>query len=249
MHQLFQGRIVHNRLIPTPHSFSYHIALFYFDLQRLDTAFSKVKFYGVNTAALASFQRKDYYGDPDIPLIKEIQSLVKERTGMSSCLSEKLKIFLLTSIRTFGFCFNPVSFYFCYDEANQLQALVADVTNTPWHKRYAYVLDCRIGQEKGVYRFTCDKNFHVSPFMSMDMQYEWLVTKNHDSITIQMHLSQQSLAVFSASLHLYEITLTNAQLYKKLFLHIPIAIKTVVLIYVNAMVLFLKRVPFYSYPK
>ena len=83
---------------------------------------------------------------------------------------------LLTHLRYFGYSFNPVSFYYCFDATGtRVETIVAEITNTPWKERHAYVLPVAAAsaQRRGAWRFSFDKQFHVSPFMPMDMRYDW----------------------------------------------------------------------------
>ena len=83
------------------------------------------------------FRRSDYLGDPAVPLADAVRALVAERLGSAP----QGPIRLLTHLRTFGHCFNPVSFYYCFAaDGERLEAIVAEVTNTPWGERHAYVL-------------------------------------------------------------------------------------------------------------
>ena len=80
---------------------------------------------------------------------------------------------LLTQLRSFGHCFNPVSFYYCFDAGGErVQAVVAEVTNTPWGERHAYVIETAQPRHVAVLAGELDKALHVSPFMGMDHRYE-----------------------------------------------------------------------------
>ncbi len=111
------------------------------------------------------FRRSDYLGRRRVPLADSVRALVAERLGAPP----DGPIRLLTQLRTLGHCFNPVSFYYCYDESERLRALVAEVTNTPWGERHAYVIGA--GAER-IIQGGMDKALHVSPFMEMDQRYE-----------------------------------------------------------------------------
>src|SRR3954447_5669153 len=118
---------------------------------------------------LVRFERSDYLGDPRIPLDEAVRALVAERTGNRPAGP----IRVLTQLRSFGYCFNPVSFYYCFDEAGErVQTVVAEVTNTPWGERHAYVVERR---GPGILKGDSEKVLHVSPFMGMDHRYDWRV--------------------------------------------------------------------------
>ena len=82
---------------------------------------------------------------------------------------------LLTHLAYFGYCFNPVSFYYCFDAAGErVETIVAEVDNTPWGERHVYVLDpARDEGRDGRHRYRFPKAFHVSPFLPMEIDYDW----------------------------------------------------------------------------
>ena len=99
---------------------------------------------------------------------------------------------MLTNFRYFGFGMNPVSFYYCFDTAGErVETVVAEVSNTPWNERHCYVLSFAVSDAAAMHlhdeqtgtesqstgRFENPKEFHVSPFMPMDMTYRWRVTE------------------------------------------------------------------------
>ena len=112
MHSIYQGIITHTRSSPKKHSFSYKTNMLYLDLDKINEAFSGKVFWSYNKPNFASFYRSDFYGDKNKTIKKSIQALLIKKIN----LNHKGKIFLLTTIRFFGYSFNPVSFYYCFDE-------------------------------------------------------------------------------------------------------------------------------------
>ena len=138
--------------------------------------------YGLHQARFspASFRRTDHLGDPQVPLADAVRNLVEERTGWRPVGP----IRLLTLLRNWGYYFCPLCLYYCFDRSGQtVDAVVAEVSNTPWHERHWYVLwqGNRIGEPSQL-RFRHPKGFHVSPFMDMDMQYEWHLARTRGTI-------------------------------------------------------------------
>ena len=134
---VYTGRLRHRRFGPVPHAFSYGITLLWLDLAELDDVFRGRWLWSVRRPALARFRREDYLGGDGQPLDVAVRDRVARETGRRP----KGPIRLLTQIRMLGFCFNPVSFYYCYDEHDtRVEAIVAEITNTPWNERHAYVL-------------------------------------------------------------------------------------------------------------
>jgi DUF1365 family protein len=113
---------------------------------------------------------------------------------------------LLTHLRYFGYCMNPVSFYYCFDEAGDtLQNIVAEITNTPWGERHQYVLRAEAGGADAanrLKRFDFAKQFHVSPFMPMDMQYRWTLGVPSRRLFVNMRNFKGAAQMFDATLSL-----------------------------------------------
>jgi uncharacterized protein len=157
---------------------------------------------------------------------------------------------LLTHLRYFGYRFNPVSFYYCYGgDGETLEAIIAEITNTPWGEQHAYVLDEGLnsgGQEKKRYQF--DKAFHVSPFMGMNQHYTWHFNAPAASIGIHMDNCENGASLFDATMNLKRCEITSRSLARVLAQYPLITVQVVVAIYWQALRLWLKRTPFHSHP-
>ncbi|KAA3624832.1 MAG: DUF1365 domain-containing protein, partial [Proteobacteria bacterium] len=168
---IYVGQVRHRRFAPARHGFSYRLFMMYLDLSELDRVFDGRWLWSATRPALARFRRSDYLGDPGVNLDTAVRDLVEAR-GVPRPTGP---IRLLTHLRYFGYCFNPASFYYCFDAGGRfVEAIVVEVTNTPWAERHAYVLTA----EKNGDPVTCRnlalrKGFHVSPFMPMDIDYDW----------------------------------------------------------------------------
>jgi len=155
----------------------------YLDLEELPKLFDGRWLWSARGPALAWFRRADYLGDPEVPLRDEVCRLVRERTGVA--LDGPVR--LLTHLRFLGHCFNPVSFYYCFDAAGeQVRSVVAEVTNTPWHERHAYVLPVDPRPGTRVIRGEFAKALHVSPLMGMDHTYDWRLTEPGESLSVHI---------------------------------------------------------------
>ena len=172
--------------------------------------------------------------------------MVEQRTGQRP----NGPIRLLTHLRYFGYAFNPVSFYFCYDQADtQVKTIVAEVTNTPWDERHCYVLDESQNQaHTHKKRYTFDKTFHVSPFMDMDMQYQWHFVEPGKQLSIHMENMRREQKVFDATMTLERKPITGSRLAQVLIRYPFMTGKVIAAIYFQALRLWLKRCPFYPHP-
>ena len=158
---------------------------------------------------------------------------------------------VLTHLRYFGHNFNPVTFYYCFDPAGrEVEAIVANITNTPWGERHSYVLDARqsIGTEKEK-NFRFKKNFHVSPFFDMEMEYDWRFSDPGDELRIQMVNYREETQLFKARLTLKKLELNGRNLARMLIAYPPITLKVIAGIYWQALILRIKGATFYTHPE
>ena len=243
MNAIYKGTISHTRFVPKKHTFNYKVNMLYIDLDKISESFAKNWFWSANKFNLASFKRSDFFGDTK----KSIKNSINELLFETLQYKHVGKIFLLTNIRYFGYCFNPVSFYYCEDSKGKLIAIVSHITNTPWDEKYAYVNDCRDIPSSSKH-FEFDKAFHVSPFMPMNMKYKWIFSTPKDFLFVSMDNIKKDTLCFNATLKLTKKAWTPQALNRILFLSLPFSIKTIFLIYWNALVLAIKRVKFYSHP-
>ena len=182
---LYVGHLRHRRFAPRRNDFRYRIYFTLIDLDELPTLFKNRWFWSSRRPALAWFRRADYLGDPATPLVEAVRDRVEQETGRRP----SGPIRLLTHLRQFGYNFNPVSFYYVYDATGrELETVVAEITNTPWDERHSYVLSVVNAERVGakVFRWQFDKRFHVSPFLPMDMRYDWRFTAPGDSLDVHM---------------------------------------------------------------
>ena len=242
---IYTGNIRHRRFKPVPHEFSYRLYLVYLDLDELDEVEQTSKLLSTRKRALAEFRRSDHYGDPNQPLKQSIEALVTEQTGYTP----KGPIRLLTHLRYFGYVFNPVSFYYCFNETgDNVDCVVAEVNNTPWGEQHCYVLQLDQNAGVPVKRTSSGKAMHVSPFMPMDMQYDWRIGTPDESLNLHMANLKESEKIFDATLTLKKKPLSTSVLASSLIKYPLLTIKVMAAIHWQAIRLWLKRVPFHPHP-
>ncbi len=244
---IYTGHVRHRRFSPVPHAFNYRLFMMYVDLDELPTVFENRWFWSVDRTNLASFRRRDHVGDPIIPLDESIRQLVEAKTGHRPTGP----IRLLTHLRYFGYVFNPVSFYFCYDRSDgYVNTIVAEITNTPWGERHCYVLgpeDNRANGRRKHYRL--DKAFHISPFMDMGIVYDWRFTEPTSQLAIHMENLQDGRPFFDATMRLERQELSGSSLVRVLVQYPLMTAKVIGAIHWQALRLWIKGVPLFAHPK
>lgn len=237
---IYQGRVMHRRYTPKQHQFSYHLFMVYLDLDELGTVFEGIPFWSDNgSRALAYFRRSDYLEPYDIPLQQVVRNIIYDQAQVQ----HTGPIRMLTHLRILGFCFNPVTFYYCFDDTDsKLEFVIAEITNTPWNERHQYLVDMR---ESNSMSFA--KVFHVSPFLDMDMQYDWKFAMPADKILVNMEVEKQQ-RYLTANMSLTKKPINRSNMIKLLLRSGLVNYKVVWGIYWQAAKLYLKRVPFYPHP-
>lgn len=243
---IYEGQVRHRRMSPAPHEFSYRMFMMYLDLDELPKLFRGRWLWSARRPALARFRRRHHLGESGVPLDRAVRECVMEETGTFPAGP----IRLLTHLQYFGHVFNPVSFYYCFDsEDRYVETIVAEVNNTPWGERHCYVLPAsESAQGGGFNRFTPEKVMHVSPFMPMDIDYDWRFSPPGDSLNVHMENHRQGSKVFDATLVLKRKEITGASLAGALAAFPFMTMKVVVAIYWQALRLWLKKVPFHTHP-
>jgi DUF1365 family protein len=243
---VYDGWIAHRRHTPVEHAFRYRHAMLYLDLDELPATLDAHPLYSARRPALAWFRRSDHLGPPQRPLADCVRDLVAERTGTRPAGPVRL----LTTLRTLGHAFNPVSFHYCFDAAaERVEAVVAHVTNTPWGESHAYVLERSTGGG-AVMRDTLDKAFHVSPFIGMDGHYDWRVSEPGERLLVEIdERGPNGAPVFDATLSLRRRELTRTQLSRTLARFPATSLRVLTLIYWNALRLKLRGAPYHRHPE
>ncbi len=238
---IYVGAVRHRRFDATAHAFSVRLYFVYLDLAELDRAFAGRWLWSHRRLAPMRFRRRDYFGPPDVPLVDAVKDAVARRIGVRPDGAVRL----LTNLRSWGYLFNPVSFYYCFDRSGRLAAVLAEITNTPWGERHHYVLPAR---PDGVVEGSFDKAFHVSPFQPMEQRYRWRLTAPGDRLFVHMENQAADRTVFDASLTAARRPWTGRTLAGILLRHPWMTGKVVLSIYWQALRLWWKRATFHPHP-
>lgn len=243
---IFTGTVRHRRFTPRSHQFSYKLSMFCFDIDNLPNSLKDIKHVSIEQFNWFSFRRKNYLSHPEIPLDTYARQLVVAKFNTYP----KGKIYLLTHLSCLGYCFNPISLYFIFDETNQrLDYLIIEVTNTPWGEKHNYLLETSVKPKSEVYRYQFQKELHVSPFMAMHYEYQFNLKLNKQKIIVHMENHLDGKKDFDVTLILAASAQKETS-FKKVFRHYSlITYKVTAAIYWQALKLWIKGVPFHAHPK
>lgn len=228
---IYEGTITHSRTAPKMHKFIYKACYFYFDLNKTSE---------LNTLEpLVSFNAKNYLSATEI--LKNIDYKFGDH-----CSPDIKRVFALTQLSYLGFCFNPVSFYYCFGDNDKLLYVVSQITNTPWGEKNINCFDYQTTDGKNKF----PKNFHVSPFMPMEIEYDWEFNIPGKVIDVIMSntLHDEKSPFFFAHLKLKAKELNQKNILINFIIYPLMSFKTIAGIYWQALILYLKQVPFYTHP-
>jgi len=248
---IYKGVISHKRFSPKPHQFSYKISMLGFVLEELDHVTSEHLLLGTQWFNPLQFNEKDYLKSELGSLKQRIANKVKQLGGKW----DEYKVFMLVQCRCLGVYFSPINFYYCIDVEGQCSLVLAEVSNTPWNERHYYLVNVdptqmNDGQQDYIdKKYINKKDFHVSPFMELNMNYHWLIKHSPDDFLINIQnftpisVANKAEKVFEANMILSKQQLKSFALIKS-WLSLPFTVvKIVSLIYWQALKLFIKKIP------
>jgi DUF1365 family protein len=220
----------------------------FLDLKELPTLFDIHPLWSYQRWNVAFFHRKDHFGDPSVPLDTAVRDLIQTNFGNRPVGP----IRMLTHLRYFGYCFNPASFYYCYDDSDiRVETIVVEIHNTPWGERHCYVFGDSQNEHPVDHwrRYRFNKNFHVSPFIDMDIQYDWRFRVPGDTIRVHMIDIEKHKKLFDATLMLKRQPISHKGLTRVLIKYPLMTMKVTTMIHFQALRLLLKNTPFFTHPK
>ncbi|MFO1418390.1 MAG: DUF1365 domain-containing protein [Methylotetracoccus sp.] len=243
---IYRGVVSHQRFSPVAHRFTYRLYMIYLDLGELDTVFAGRWLWSTRRPAVAWFRRRDHFGDPSVPLDRAVRETVERLSG----ITVDGPVRLLTHLRYFGYCFNPISIFYCFDgDGRTLKAVLAEVTNTPWGERRCYVLPAAPSDTDANTPLRFEKTLHVSPFMPMDLDYVWHSNVPGAKLAVQLEVLQGETRLLNAALALRREEIGPDSLAACLARHPLMTLEVIAGIHWQALWLWKKGVPIFDHPK
>ncbi len=235
---IYRGWVRHRRFSPALHEFKYNIFFLWLDLDEISAPepLSKLKpWFSTTKFAALRFNASDYLDPKQGTTRAAVWQKVQDLGGED----DDGPVYLLGQVRCLGFYFSPVNFFYCYDQQDELKYVVAEVSNTPWNKRHYYLVDTEPKKNT-------PKEFHVSPFMSLDMAYLWRIPEPNNKLCLHIE-NHNDAKLFDATLVMTKYALNNVEL-KKTLIQIPaMSFRILSSIYWQALRIWLKRIPYVPY--
>lgn len=246
---LYIGTLRHRRVTPRPHEFTYRLFMAWLDIDRIPDTMRRSRWTSHNRFNWASFDDRDHLGDSTRPLRERLAADAAEH-GVT--LPDG-PIYLLTHLRYLGYCFNPISFYYCYDTGGTLQVVLAEVNNTFGEQRTYWLTPDNRRPSTQARRHRCPKTMHVSPFMDMHLDYEFALSDPGRSLVAHMTTTDRRAPAgappfFDATLRLAHRDWSPRAVRGALLRHPWMTASVIVAIHWQALRLFLKRVPVFTHP-
>jgi len=241
---LYVGRLRHRRFTPKKHSFEYPVFLSLLDVDEIPEIMQRSPLSSYARWNVVSYFERDHFGDPAKSLRKRIEADARK----NNVALPDGKIFLLTHLRYFGYVFNPVSFFYFYDAQGQLRQMMAEVNNTFGESHNYWLTPENERKAAAAQRYTSEKRMHVSPFMGMDLDYDWIFTEPGERLVAHMNTLQDGKPFFDATLRLQRREWTRAELHRVLAAYPLMTARVIGAIHWEALKLWIKRVPVFAHP-
>ena len=239
--RIYEGRVIHTRLRPKRHRLCYRVFSLYADLDHLPELGRQARLFSLNRFNLFSLHTKDHGDGSDAPLKEQAASMLRG-LGLEGAAA---RVHLLCYPRILGYVFNPLTIFYCSDAEGRLRAIIYEVHNT-FGERHSYVLPVR--QDSGTIRQTCRKAFYVSPFIPVEGQYDFKLTRPGETLLVGIRQSDDGGELLQASFSGKAAPFSDRALLRLFFQYPLMTLKVTAGIHWEALRLLLKRIPVHRHP-
>ena len=232
---IYSGFVTHERLKPKRHFFKYKTFSLLIDLNEIENIEKKIKFFSYNKFNILSFYNLDHGFRDGSSLVDWVKKTLK-KTKLNFNLG---KIELLCYPRFFGYVFNPLSVFYCYDKKTKLKAVLYEVKNT-FNEQHTYVFRCNTSSNLILHK--CNKKFYVSPFIKMKTFYNFRLLKPGKKLNILIQQKDPDGLLLIARQVGKRLDLTSKNLFFQFLKHPLMSIKVILAIHFEAFRLWFKGI-------
>ena len=238
--RMYDCTVMHHRLSPLKNRFVYDVFMFYLDLDEIDSLHQHQKLFSRNRFNLFALYDRDHLALGGATVKENILEYLKSK-GIEL---GKGKIFLLTNLRTLGYVFNPVSFYFCFNEQGNPVCAIPEVGNT-FKELKPYLLTNEVLQND-LFRRRVTKHFYVSPFVDLEAEFDFQLRVPEEKLQIQIDDYKEGKKFLLTSLTGKRKLLSDGAMLRS-FLRIPlVTLKVITLIHFQAAKLYLQKLAYHK---
>jgi len=242
---LYLGELRHRRFSPREHAFTYPVFMAFLDIDELPRLMRVSPFSAYNRWNWIAYHERDHFGDPK----KTLRDRLREDAARNGVELPSGKIFLLTHLRYLGYVFNPVSFFYCYDQAGKLAMILSEVNNTFGESHNYWLTPESQRINAAAMRYVTPKRLHVSPFQPMGLDYVWIFTPPGEKLVAHMNTLAEGQPNFDATLQLERRSWNASELCKILLRYPLMTLRVIGAIHWEALKLWAKGVPVYTHPE
>jgi DUF1365 family protein len=241
---LYKARIMHHRMEPKKHRFHYNVYMFYICLEELDEMSGRFRLMSRNRFNLFNFKDSEHLQLPreQPDKSKKIREHILTYLQENGVKQIPARIMLLTNLNTLGYNFNPVSFYFCYDESGTAFCAIAEISNT-FGEMKPYLLKNQEVDGSG-FHLNTTKYFYVSPFFDHDTSFDFNLSLPGEKLNIRVDDLKEERKIFISTLTGTRKVLSDANMLRYFFSIPFITLQVITLIHWNAALLWLKKIPY-----